>query len=58
MIHLHLILDVSCDKRKACLESNVKTVCCASVLSRESSVLQEAEQSLKLQSWGSLMVQM
>jgi hypothetical protein len=35
---LRLTSGVSSDKTKACLESNVKTVCCASVLSRESSI--------------------
>ena len=35
---LHLMGWVSCDKTKACIESNVKTVCCASVLSREPSI--------------------
>jgi hypothetical protein len=35
---LRLTSGVSSDKTKACLESNIKTVCCASALSRESSI--------------------
>jgi hypothetical protein len=35
---LRLTSAVSSAKTKACLESNVETVCCASVLSREPSI--------------------
>jgi hypothetical protein len=46
---LRLTTGVSSDKTKACIESNVKTVCSASALSLESLayhfyVMQEAEQ--------------
>ena len=35
---VHLILGVSCDKTKACIESNIKTACCATIPLQESSI--------------------
>jgi len=35
---LRLMAEVSCNKTKACIESNVKTACCAIVHSSESSI--------------------